>query len=92
MKYTQATGVVKREIAGEIFLVHVKQKLVDMQNLFVLHGSAEFIWDSIDGVAGRDTLISMVLDEFDVSEQVASDDVDSFLALLSAEGLIVTVG
>ena len=92
MKYERASGVVKREIAGEIFLVHVKRKLVDMQNLFVLHGSAEFIWDSIDGVADRNALIAMVLNEFDVSKKVASGDVDSFLALLSAEGLIVTVG
>ncbi len=91
MKYAKAAGVVKREIAGELFLVPVKRKLADMQNLFVLHGCAECVWDRIDGAADRQGLIAGVVGEFDVSEEVACDDVDKFLGLLLAEGLIETV-
>ena len=92
MKYKQEAGVVKREIAGELFLVPVKRKLADMQNLFVLHGCAEFIWDRIDGATDRQALIAGVLDEFDVSEQEATDDVEKFLGLLLADGLIEAAG
>ena len=92
MRIEKTSGVVKREIAGEVFLVPVTRKLADMQNLFVLEGCGAFIWDCIEGVTDRQSLIAKVVDEFDVSEQTASGDVDGFIELLSKEALVSITG
>lgn len=88
MKYRCTEGVVKRVIAGEAFLVPVKKNLADMQNLFVLQGCGEFIWDCLDGEATRDDVVCRVTAEFDVDSAEAGRDVDGFLKLLLAEGLV----
>lgn len=86
LKYARSQNVVKREIAGEIFLVPVKQKLADMQNLFVLHGSGELIWNSLDDTPSQQALVDVICESYDVSCEDAGKDVDSFLsALLEAE-------
>ena len=92
MKYERANGIVKREIAGEVFLVPVKQKLADMQNLFVLHGCSEFIWDQLDGILTGADLAGMLAASYEVSASDAEKDVDSFLAEMLEAELITKAG
>lgn len=87
MRYGRTDGVVKRVIAGEAFLVPVKKNLADMQNLFVLQGCGEFIWDCLGEAAGRDEVVGKVTAEFEVDSTEAGRDVDGFLKLLLSEGL-----
>lgn len=92
MKYLRTDGIVKRVIAGEAFLIPVKKNLADMQNLFVLQGCGEFVWDCLDGAADREDIIAKVTDEFEVDSAEAGRDVDGFLKLLLSEGLITQQG
>jgi hypothetical protein len=92
MKYERATGVVKREIAGEVFLVPVKQKLADMQNLFVLHGCGEVIWDQLDGRLTGGDLAGRLAESCDVAASDAEKDVDAFLAEMLEAELITKAG
>lgn len=90
--FEKCPDAVKRVIAGEAFLVPVKKNLADMQNLFVLQGCGEFIWDCVDGVAGRDDIVKKVISEFEVAPVDAARDVEGFLGLLLSEGLIIERG
>ena len=91
MHYRQAAGVVKREIAGEVFLVPVKQRLADMQNLFVLHGAGEFIWDQLEEPTGVGELADKISSVHEVAPEAAEHDARDFLAELLREGLATTV-
>ena len=88
MRYIKADRVVKREIAGEIFLVPVKQKLADMQNLFVLHGVGEFIWDQLEAAISADEIVQRLADSYDVKQDDAATDAAAFLSELEAAELV----
>lgn len=88
MKYMQAEGVVKREIAGEVFLVPVKQRLADMQNLFVLHGCGEFVWDQLQAPVEADEIARRLCEMHDVPPGRAAADAAAFIAELEREGLV----
>ena len=84
--------IVKRKIAGEVFLVPVRQKLADMQRIFVLHGIGEFIWDRIDGHQDEAGLTEDIASRFEVSRGDALKDLAEILDDLGAAALIVTEG
>jgi hypothetical protein len=57
----------------------------------VLHSfsdTASFIWSMIDGRRTTEDLTTAVLDEYQVDERTARDDVDRFLATLESLSLI----
>jgi hypothetical protein len=92
MKYRQAAGVVKREIAGEIFLVPVKQKLADMQNLFVLHGCGEYVWDRLEKPADSREVAGCIAADYEVPLEQAARDAAAFIAELVDAGLVNPAG
>jgi hypothetical protein len=92
MDYEKEPDVVKRTIAGEAFLIPIKNRLADMQNVFVLHGSAEFIWDQLDGIRKLDDVLADVVSEFDVEQVEAETDMKALVTDLSDAGLVRQVG
>ncbi len=80
--YRKSENVVARQIAGEMLLVPIRGNLVDMQKLYVLEGSGEFIWSKIDGVASLREIRDAVVSDFDVDEARADTDVRELVAEL----------
>jgi hypothetical protein len=80
--------VVLRRIAGEVLLVPVRKRLVDMDCVFVLDGTGEFVWDHLDGTRTKDDLVREVVRKFAVDEAQASADVEAFLGELAGAGLL----
>ncbi|OVE75622.1 hypothetical protein BVX97_04350 [bacterium E08(2017)] len=84
MIYKRDNDVVKRRVAGETFLIPVKNKLADMRNIYVLHGAGEFIWDHLD--KDTDAIVDGMVDEFEVARDEAERDLEDYLSeLLKAE-------
>ena len=87
MIYKRDNDVVKRRVAGETFLIPIKNRLADMRNIYVLHGVGEFIWDRLaddaEGICGA------IAEEFDVGLDEAKRDLDEFLGELVQAGLVV---
>ena len=83
-----AAAVVRRDVAGETFLVPIRGHVADLQELFIVNEVGAWLWDRLDGRRRVDDLVADVVSEFEVSEQQAKKDVSLFLRQLTDAGLI----
>ena len=73
---------VKREIAGESFLVPTGEAAARYCGMFALNEIAALIWDLLPDAKSEDEIVDRILDEYEVSREQASADVSAFLAKL----------
>jgi hypothetical protein len=86
--FIRNSDVISRKIAGELFLVPVKGKVADMENIFALTAVAEYIWDRLDGRKSLNEILNNVVDRFDVEHEQAESDIWEFIVELMGAGLI----
>jgi hypothetical protein len=80
--------LLKRQIAGDAFLVPVGKEIYDSNGLFFLTEVGEFIWDRLAEAAGTEDILRAILEEYDVEESVARQDVEAFFEKLRALDII----
>ena len=80
--------LMKREIAGDTFLVPLGKTVYDANGLFFLTEVGSFIWDLLPTAQTEEEVLSAVLAEYDVEEAVAREDVSSFLNKLKTMEII----
>jgi hypothetical protein len=80
--------VVQRQVAGEVFLVPIRGRLADLQELFVLSETGRSIWEHLDGRHSLDDLVAGVVREFEVEAEQARSDALAFIGQLEEAGLI----
>lgn len=80
--------VILREIAGEVFLVPIRGRLADLQELFVLNGVGEWVWERLDGTLSVEALAEGVAAAYEVTPEEACADVEAFLGELAEAGLL----
>ena len=73
---------VKRDIAGETFLVPIGNGSAKFPGLFALTEVASFIWDQLPEVQTEDEIVDRILNEYDVTREVAAADTAEFVAKL----------
>lgn len=71
--------LIKREIAGECFLVPVGKSMYDSNGLFILTELGSFIWDLLPNAKGEEDILKAVLAEYEVDEATAKADIQMFL-------------
>jgi hypothetical protein len=71
--------VLKREINGEFFLVPLGKTVYEANGLFVLTELGAFIWDLLPGAQTEEDILKAILDEYEVEEAVAREDLSAFL-------------
>lgn len=86
--YTKNPDIVTRKIAGELFLVPIRGKMADMQQIFTLNTVGEYIWQELDKKKNLNTICDEVVASFDVLKEEAEADVKDFVAELLEAGLI----
>ena len=74
--------LIKRDIAGDTILIPVGHTVYDNNGLFVLNELGAFLWDRLPQAEGEEDLLRAVLEEYDVSEAQAAQDISEFLAKL----------
>lgn len=77
-----------REIAGEYILIPTGTTTQEFNGLITINDVAAFVWKNIEKVNSVDELISMVLDEYDVDEDVARNDIEEFIQQLKKAEMI----
>lgn len=77
-----------REIAGEYILIPTGSTTQEFNGLITINDVAAFVWKNIEKVNSVDELISMVLDEYDVDEDVARNDIEEFIQQLKKAEMI----
>lgn len=74
--------LLKRKIAGDAFLVPVGKEVYDSNGLFFLNEVGEFIWDHLENANGPEDILKALLEEYNVEESVARQDVEAFMEKL----------
>lgn len=80
--------MIKREIAGEVYLVPVGEAAHKFSGLFAMTDVAAFIWDKLPEVSDENEIVAAVLEEYDVDSETARIDVEEFLGRLKEIGLM----
>ncbi len=80
MKITKE--LIKREIAGESFLIPLGKTVYDSRGMFVLTELGAFLWELLPQAQDEDALVRAVLEQYDVAEQTARKDISEFLGKL----------
>ena len=71
--------LIKREIAGESFLIPVGRTVYDTNGLFALTEVGAFLWELLPQAETPEELLRAVLEEYDVEEARAAADIAEFL-------------
>lgn len=80
--------LIKREIAGETILIPVGKSVYDSHGLFAINGVGSFLWDQIPNAQTEENLLKAVLNEYEVTETVARQDIAEFLDKLREMNII----
>ena len=73
---------VKREIAGETFLVPIGEAAKEYSGLFALNELGAFIWERLPDAENEQAVVDAVLEEYDVSPEQTAEDVSEFFTKL----------
>ena len=73
---------VKREIAGETFLVPIGEGAKKFSGLFALNELGAFVWDNLPEAESEEAIVYAVLEEYEVTREQAESDVAEFLGKL----------
>ena len=74
--------LIRREIAGESFLVPLGKTTYEANGLFVLTELGSFIWDRLPEAESAEDILKAILAEYDVEEATARADLEKFLEKL----------
>ena len=74
--------LLKREIAGESFLIPVGKTVYDTNGMFILTELGAFIWDLLDQAECEEDILRAVLAEYEVDKETAKKDIAEFLEKL----------
>jgi hypothetical protein len=88
--YTKHPAVVCRRIADEVILVPISRNVGDIDCLYVLNDVGARIWNLLD----RRSLTEVrdaIIEEFDVSEAIAQQDLTALIDQLKEIGAIQEV-
>ena len=80
--------LLKREIAGDSFLIPVGKSVYDTNGMFVLTELGAFIWDLLPQAKDAEDILEKVLAEYEVDEATARTDVETFLQKLRDMGIL----
>ena len=80
--YVKNEDMVWRRIGEESILVPVRREFGELDSVYTLNETADFIWTQIDGKKTVADIRDRLVDEFEVDQQLAEADLDSCLAQL----------
>jgi hypothetical protein len=92
MRFIRSDSVVSRVIADETLIVPIRRGVGDLQSIYSLNAVASAIWNEMSEPRDKNEIVQLIEREFDSPREVVSSDVDSFLAEMTAAGLVNNAG
>ena len=86
--FAQSGEFVLRSVGTEAVLVPIRNRVGDLDSVYVMSPVAVRIWSLIDGVNDAETIAQRLREEYDVEPAEAAHDVSEFLAALEEAELI----
>ena len=85
-RYEKDPSIVHRNIAGEMILVPIRQNVADLESIYTLDEVGARIWELIDGQRRVEEIRDTIVEEYEVSQDVAEADLIEFVQQLEAIG------
>ena len=83
-------GIVLNKVCGETFLVPMGEENIDFSKLIGLNESSLLLWKRMEqGAFEADDLVKVLLDEYEIDEATARNDVEEFLNQFRSEELLM---
>ena len=90
-RYARNPDFVFRKIADEVILVPVRSTGNPMGSVYTLNEVGAAIWDLLDGKNGAEEVRDRLVEQFEVTPDVAEADVREFLARLASVRAVLPV-
>ena len=79
-----------RELGGDYILIGESAELVNFNNLITFNEAAAYLWQKVEGKNfDVETLAQLLLDEYEVSEDIAREDAQATIDDWMELGIIV---
>lgn len=81
-------GFILRQICGEYVVVGEGLAQVNFNKMLSLNETAAYLWEAVQGKQfTKEDLVKLLLDRYEVAEEVAAGDVDKLLDIWLKEGV-----
>ena len=81
-------NLVLREVAGTWVVLPLAAKALDFNGMLSLNETGVMLWHLLENECQKEELVTALLNEYDVSKDIASADVDEFLRTLRKAGCL----
>ena len=81
-------GFMLRKVAEKNIVVPIGQASIDFNGIINLNDTGAFLWEQLARGCSYDELVTALLSEYDVSEEIAKKDIDAFLKTARDAGVI----
>lgn len=81
-------GFMLREMAGSWIVVAVGDMSKEFHGMITLNGVGSFIWKLLANDTTKEHILSAMLEKYDVTEQQASSDLNSFIDKVRGAGIL----
>lgn len=81
-------GYVLREVAGSYVVVPVGERSKEFNGMVNLNDSGKLLWERAQSEFDKQALIETLLNTYDISTEIASNDVDRFINTLKVNGFV----
>ena len=81
-------GFMLRNVAGNYVVVAVGEASKNFSGVITLNGSGAFLWEQLTKDVTEEQLLQALLNEYEVSEEVAKKDVQMFVSKLKEAKII----
>ena len=76
---SHSSSIAARKIGNEYVLVPIANNIADMNSLFTINETGVFIWEHIDGKRNVEEIVSAMVEEYNIDELTAKNDVAAFI-------------
>lgn len=76
-------GFMLREVAGSYVVVAVGTRSEEFNGMVNLNSTGAFLWKCLEKGGDKESLTQALLDEYEVSEELAAKDVERFLDIVT---------
>ena len=81
-------GYLLRTVAGSNIVVPVGEGTIDFSGVIQLNEVGAFLWKTLEKGSDKESLVKLLLSEYDVDKETADKDVSDFLVKLKEASLI----
>lgn len=87
-RYQTRDGFIHRKVADSDVLISVGKNVADFNGYVALNPSASFLWDCLVSPKTISELTLLLTEEFDVTEEIARNDAEQFVAMLLRNSMV----